>query len=309
VARGAAQADSGGVAPNPHLVRETSGLAPGRALDAGCGTGAEATWLAARGWQVTGADISGAALAQAAERAEGQSVPGKVTWVEAGLTSWSPGGRLDLVTTHYAHPSMPQLAFYERISDWVAPGGTLLMVGHLHSPDSPGHGHRPPPEATVTLAEITGGLDTAVWNVTSAEETTRTLPEPVTVRCRCTTSSCVPPRAGELTVSAALHPRSRSVRQAGINRVGHERRGLVRMNGQRGVDDGVTPGAGKDCLDPGFRHLLGGTDDADGRVRAGQRCITPGAVEAECAVGVIAQPSRPGVANGCRTAGAASVGT
>ncbi|WP_370121768.1 class I SAM-dependent methyltransferase [Arthrobacter sp. MW3 TE3886] len=125
MAHGAAQADSGGSAPNPHLVRETGGLAPGTALDAGCGTGAEATWLAARGWQVTGADISGAALAQAAERAEGQSAPGRVTWVEADLTSWAPGGRFDLVTTHYAHPAMPQLAFYERISHWVAPGGML----------------------------------------------------------------------------------------------------------------------------------------------------------------------------------------
>ena len=177
-AHGPAKADSGGAAPNPHLIRETSGLAPGTALDAGCGTGAEATWLAAHGWQVTGADISGAALAQAAERAEGQSVSGTVTWVEADLTSWAPGDRFDLVTTHYAHPAMPQLAFYERISDWVAPGGTLLIVGHLHAPASPGHGHRPPPEATVTLADITGGLDAAVWSITSAEEITRTLPGP-----------------------------------------------------------------------------------------------------------------------------------
>jgi SAM-dependent methyltransferase len=177
-AHGPAKADSGGAAPNPHLIRETSGLAPGTALDAGCGTGAEATWLAAHGWQVTGADISGAALAQAAERAEGQSVSGTVTWVEADLTSWAPGDRFDLVTTHYAHPAMPQLAFYERISDWVAPGGTLLIVGHLHAPASPGHGHRPPPEATVTLADITGGLNAAVWGITSAEEITRTLPGP-----------------------------------------------------------------------------------------------------------------------------------
>jgi hypothetical protein len=45
-------------APHLHLARETNGLAPGTALDAGCGTGAEAVWLAARGWHVTGADIA-----------------------------------------------------------------------------------------------------------------------------------------------------------------------------------------------------------------------------------------------------------
>jgi SAM-dependent methyltransferase len=32
---------------NPYLVREASDLGPGTALDAGCGEGAEAIWLAA----------------------------------------------------------------------------------------------------------------------------------------------------------------------------------------------------------------------------------------------------------------------
>lgn len=44
--------------PNPQLVAETDGLAPGPALDVGCGEGADAMWLAARSWQVTGVDIS-----------------------------------------------------------------------------------------------------------------------------------------------------------------------------------------------------------------------------------------------------------
>ena len=43
--------------PNPHLVHEVSGLAPGTAIDAGCGAGAEAIWLATHGWQVTAADV------------------------------------------------------------------------------------------------------------------------------------------------------------------------------------------------------------------------------------------------------------
>ena len=43
--------------PNPYLAREISRLAPGTALDAGCGEGAEAIWLATAGWQVTAADI------------------------------------------------------------------------------------------------------------------------------------------------------------------------------------------------------------------------------------------------------------
>ena len=176
-AHDAAPEEAGSSVPNPHLVRETSGLAPGTALDAGCGTGAEATWLAAHGWQVTGADISGVALAQASKRAGRQPVPPRVTWVEADLTSWEPGRRFGLVTTNYAHPAMPQLAFYERISKWVAPGGTLLIIGHSQRAAS-GHGHHPPAEATATLADITRTLDSALWSIESAEEITRTLPGP-----------------------------------------------------------------------------------------------------------------------------------
>ena len=49
--------------PNAVLLEEIGDLRPGLALDAGCGHGAEAIWLAASGWQVTAVDFSlGAAL-------------------------------------------------------------------------------------------------------------------------------------------------------------------------------------------------------------------------------------------------------
>ncbi|MFC0624445.1 class I SAM-dependent methyltransferase [Kribbella deserti] len=227
--------------PNPYLAREISRIEPGTALDAGCGAGAEAIWLAAHGWQVTAADISAEALTQATTRAAalsqattraalpdhfdpavGSAAPpdslavtvapatgartsaggvatpggdagpggrgtsgggagvggvvvtevpghsahrsrevaaavsgddqkaawdgsGTVEWVEADLSVWEPGRQFDLVTTHYAHPAMPQLEFYDRIAEWVAPGGTLLIVGHLHtgSADASRHHGRP----------------------------------------------------------------------------------------------------------------------------------------------------------------------
>ena len=165
-------------APNPYLIRETAGLRPGTALDAGCGAGAEAIWLARQGWQVTGADISATALAQASANAASASVPDRVTWIEADLTIWEPDGRFDLVTTNYAHPTIPQLAFYERISAWVGHGGTLLIVGHLHDPGSTEDGHHPPEKATVTLASITGSLDPDIWRIETAEEQTRALTAP-----------------------------------------------------------------------------------------------------------------------------------
>ncbi|WP_216208428.1 class I SAM-dependent methyltransferase [Amycolatopsis aidingensis] len=165
------QGGSGGNPPNPYLARETAELVPGTALDAGCGAGAEAIWLAAHGWQVTAADISAAALARAAEQARAAGASERLRWVEADVSRWQPGRRFDLVTTHYAHPAMPQLEFYDRIAGWVAPGGTLLIVGHLHTH---GSGNHPPAEASVTAAAITARLDEPAWQVATAEECHRT---------------------------------------------------------------------------------------------------------------------------------------
>jgi cyclopropane fatty-acyl-phospholipid synthase-like methyltransferase len=151
----------------------------------GCGEGGEAIWLATEGWQVTAADISTESISRAFERAtKSCASPERVQWVEADLSVWEPGQQFDLVTTHYAHPAMPQLAFYERISGWVAPGGTLLIVGHLltsetpgneHSQERDGHGHNPPEEASVTAASITVGLDVTQWDIVTADEPIRTL--------------------------------------------------------------------------------------------------------------------------------------
>ncbi len=164
------------IAPNPYLAREVTGLAPGTALDAGCGEGAEAIWLSSEGWKVTAVDISSEALSRAAKRAAEAGAPAKrVQWIEADLGDWEPGAQFDLVTTHYAHPATPQLAFYERIAGWVAPGGTLLIVGHLHTSGTSAHAHNPSAEAAVTAASIRERLDAAQWDVVTADELPRTL--------------------------------------------------------------------------------------------------------------------------------------
>ena len=179
-----------GLLPSPYLARELGELEPGSALDAGCGEGVEAIWLAANGWQVTAADISAAALSRARRRAAGGDRAAGVDWIEADLGVWEPGRRFDLVMTHYAHPAIGQLALYERIADWVAPGGTLLIVGHLRAhghgddhrdhtgrPDHRDHraDHGPPEHVQVAARSIVDLLDAAEWTVVTADETTRTL--------------------------------------------------------------------------------------------------------------------------------------
>jgi SAM-dependent methyltransferase len=171
-----------GLLPNPYLAREIGDLPVGTALDAGCGEGAEAIWLAVTGWQVTAADISAAALDRARRRAGEGERAAEIEWVEADVSVWEPDCRFDLVMTHYAHPSIGQLAFYERIAEWVAPGGTLLIVGHLHHHDHSGghtdvhdHGGRPPAQVQVTADAVTDLLDPDEWEVVTADEATRTL--------------------------------------------------------------------------------------------------------------------------------------
>ena len=119
-------------APNAVLVDETSGLRPGAALDLGCGEGADAVWLARRGWRVTGADISEVALERASRRAAAAGVAGRVTWERFDLGESFPAGAFDLVTAHYLHSPRParRVLALQQAAGAVAPGGTLLVVGH-----------------------------------------------------------------------------------------------------------------------------------------------------------------------------------
>ena len=60
--------------PNGRLVAEIADVDPGRALDVGCGEGADAIGLARRGWTVTAIDISDVAIV-GRERRPSSSVP------------------------------------------------------------------------------------------------------------------------------------------------------------------------------------------------------------------------------------------
>ncbi len=159
------------VTPHPYVSEETADLTPGTALDAGSGAGAESIWLAEQGWQVTGADISATALASAAERSHRTQAPHGIEWIETDLTGWEPDRQWDLVLTSYAHPSIPQLDFYRRVSRWVAPGGNVLIIAHLHDPAAEGHQH--PREATVTRQDIVDLFGDSDWRIETAREHTR----------------------------------------------------------------------------------------------------------------------------------------
>src|ERR1700692_4663320 len=93
--------------PNGRLVAEVAGLAPGRALDVGCGEGADAIWLARRGWTVTGIDISEVAVRRAREAAE--LAGAMVEWLSGDALQTPFAARsFDLVSLQY--PALPKAA-------------------------------------------------------------------------------------------------------------------------------------------------------------------------------------------------------
>ena len=115
--------------PNPVLVAEVSGLAPGTALDAGSGEGADALWLAARGWHVTGAEFSVTALERAAAQAAELGL--QVSWQHLDLTREPPAGTYDLISAFFLHlPARARQTVWRHLAAAVAPGGMLLVVGH-----------------------------------------------------------------------------------------------------------------------------------------------------------------------------------
>ena len=93
--------------PNGRLVAEVADLASGRALDVGCGEGADAMWLAERGWSVTAIDISDVAVGRAREAGELNDV--SVEWVCGDvLQTPLPARSFELVSMQY--PALPKAA-------------------------------------------------------------------------------------------------------------------------------------------------------------------------------------------------------
>ncbi len=180
--------------PNPQLVAEARDLKPGRALDLGCGEGADALWLAEQGWTVTALDVSAVALERGAAHAAEAGHAERITWQQQDLTEWVPEPVFDLVSAQFLHS--PLLSWRDSLASAaaaVAPGGTLLVVGHHPHGLPPWSSHHHDTEAFFTpeqLAEelrLEGGLrlHEGPWrvDVLTARERTVTGPdgEPATI--------------------------------------------------------------------------------------------------------------------------------
>jgi SAM-dependent methyltransferase len=168
--------------PNAQLLREAADLTPGTALDVGCGEGADAIWLAGRGWRVTAVDFSTVALDRAAAHARevGRDVAERITWLPADLTRWiPPPSSSDLVSAQFMHlPKHRRDTLFHRLAEAVTPGGWLLIVGH-HPDDLLTTVPRPRvPELLFTAADVAALLDARRWTIVVNEARGRPAVDP-----------------------------------------------------------------------------------------------------------------------------------
>lgn len=162
--------------PNAQLMAEVASLPPGRALDAGCGHGADTLWLAAHGWNVTAIDFSRAALAQGRSMADaaGAEIAGRIDWVEADLTTWvTEPERYDLVVCLYVHVKTSVEEFVRRMASGVASKGSLFLVGHRPVDPSTGAATAAANQVQVSVEAALAALDANAWELALAEERPR----------------------------------------------------------------------------------------------------------------------------------------
>jgi SAM-dependent methyltransferase len=167
--------------PNPQLVAEIANVVPARALDVGCGEGADAIWLAQLGWDVVAIDISSVALERAAEHAKaaGPGVSARIDWRQADVLVSPPDpDSFDLVSVQFMQlPPEPRNRLFLALAASVRAGGSLLVVGHHPSDLATGVPRPPMPDLFYTADDIASLLDGS-WAVVVNEARPRSATTP-----------------------------------------------------------------------------------------------------------------------------------
>jgi SAM-dependent methyltransferase len=152
---------------NLRLAELVQPMPPGRALDLGCGEGADAIWLAEHGWHVTAVDISQTALDRAAVDAANRNLATRIDFQRHDLTQSFPSGVFDLVTAQFLHSTVPidRARLLRRAADAVGVGGNLIVVDHGAAPpwaSKLDHQHLEFPTADEVVSSL--NLDESQWD-------------------------------------------------------------------------------------------------------------------------------------------------
>lgn len=168
--RSAEQVWSGRV--NPRLAEVAADVDVGWALDLGCGEGADALWLAERGWRVVAVDVSATALRRAARAAFERNLVDRIDFQRHDLNETMPAGTFDLVSAQYLHSParLERDGVLRRAADRVRAGGLLLIVDHGAAP-SGAQQHEAFPGIDEVIASLR--LDATSWTRVRADRVQR----------------------------------------------------------------------------------------------------------------------------------------
>jgi SAM-dependent methyltransferase len=157
-----------GAPPNDLVVEHVTALSPGRALDVACGEGRNSLWLATHGWQVDAVDFSQTGIDKARTVASrlSRSVRERVRWHCADVTALDDDtapGPYDLGLMIFLHlRADARRAVLTDVAARLAPGGTLIVVGHDSTNLTEGYGGPSDPSILFTPDDVVADLAAAL---------------------------------------------------------------------------------------------------------------------------------------------------
>jgi SAM-dependent methyltransferase len=159
--RHAAAAMAWDTTPNQFVVAACRKLRPGRALDLGAGEGANATWLAGRGWRVTAIDSNTVVVGRIQSHSVLLNHP--VDAIVGDAVTYRPRpATFDLILLSYLQLPEHQLRLaFQHVVPGLAPGGRILIVAHDASNLDQGWGGPNDPNL-LTRPEVVAGILTAL---------------------------------------------------------------------------------------------------------------------------------------------------
>lgn len=174
---------------NATLATVLADLPPGRSIDLGCGEGADVLWLAQRGWDALGLDLSPTAIGRARDEATARGLAdrppsgghGRARFEACDLTTWEPDpASAELVTASFFHSQveLDRTAILRRAATAVVPGGHLVILSHAAPP--PGAHQHPHEQEMLSAHEEQEVLDLPAddWAVETARQAEREAIDP-----------------------------------------------------------------------------------------------------------------------------------
>lgn len=161
---------------NQSLASIVADWKPGRSLDLGSGEGGDVLWLASRGWDATGIDLSATAVARARSAVTEQGLA-SAQFIVADLGEWADSPAtvdgaadpFDLVTASFFQSpvALRRTQILRAAAARVRPGGHLVVVSHAAAPG--GSEGQPAQFVTVESELETLDLDLEAWEILVAQ--------------------------------------------------------------------------------------------------------------------------------------------